>query len=151
MKQTDMLVLHLSEHIFCMEIGRVVQIMAYRKNFKVPKAPAAFSGVMHMKGGVVPIIDLSRLLGIKPAEPNRFSVTVTTAAENMRCGFVFDGVEDIVPRESMQDVRSTEPISRNEFIEKTITFGEVEAYVIDISKMMTLVEGICPIELEEVV
>lgn len=149
MKQTDFLVARLGSRIFCIEIRAVRQIVAYQKSFRVPKSPAVFSGIIHVKGGVVPIVDLSVILGIEPIVLSPFSVTVVTELARFRCGFVFDAVEDIVPRESMPDFVSQQELARNGFIEKTVALGDEEAYIIDIHRMMTLVEGACTVDFQK--
>ncbi len=51
---------------YAIEILRVREILAYAALTKVPRAPRFVSGVMNLRGTVVPIIDLRIKLGMDP-------------------------------------------------------------------------------------
>ncbi|MER8856997.1 chemotaxis protein CheW [Mesorhizobium sp. M0757] len=51
-----------SEHTYAVPVDRVAEIVRVPEMAKVPQAPAALCGLANLRGSIVPIADLSRLL-----------------------------------------------------------------------------------------
>jgi len=148
MKPTDLLVAQIVEFSIGVEIGSIRQILAYNQSFKVPKSPALLSGIMHAKGGVVPIVNLAEALGIQAAEPHPFRVAVVLEWDGTRCSFVCDAVHEIVPVKGFEPASKSQ-IGENMFIEKTLERSGVETHVINLPALLSLVHGDCSIDQRE--
>ena len=58
----------LGEELFAIEVLKSREILAYTKITKIPRTPTFMSGVLNLRGSVVPIIDLREALGTVIAE-----------------------------------------------------------------------------------
>ncbi len=70
----------------------------------VPQAPPAVVGVVNLRGGVLPVVDLRRQLGLPEAERTpQQRIVVLTAAEQPT-GFIVDAVTEVceVPADALQ-------------------------------------------------
>jgi purine-binding chemotaxis protein CheW len=60
-------VFKIADETFGLPIERVVEIIRTQKVFSVPGLPGFLSGVMSVRGTVIPLIDLRRRFGTKPS------------------------------------------------------------------------------------
>lgn len=81
------------------------EIIAFRLNGQefcvltttpIPYAPSEVLGVMNLRGSVIPIIDLSRKLGMGPTIPNDRSAIVVADVHSTVVGLLVDQVSDIL-------------------------------------------------------
>jgi purine-binding chemotaxis protein CheW len=77
------------------DILAVQEIRRYEVATRIANAPAHVLGVMNLRGVIVPIIDLRRLLGL-PAENDTNTVTVVVNLAHRTVGLVVDAVSDVV-------------------------------------------------------
>lgn len=77
------------------DILAVQEIRRYEVATRIANAPAHVLGVMNLRGVIVPIIDLRRLLGL-PAENDTHTVTVVVNLAHRTVGLVVDAVSDVV-------------------------------------------------------
>jgi purine-binding chemotaxis protein CheW len=68
----------------------------------VPHAPPAVRGVINLRGEVVTVIDLRRVLGLPPAELTRSSRTVVVNHGAERIGFLVDAIADVITAENAE-------------------------------------------------
>ncbi len=54
----------LKEEVFAIEISKVREVLEYTTLTKVPRTPDFMSGVINLRGNVVPVIDLNLKLGM---------------------------------------------------------------------------------------
>ena len=62
----------------------------------MPHTPAYVKGVINLRGAVLPIVDLSLRLGMKPAEPTARHVIIVTQVNNQSVGLLVEAVSDIL-------------------------------------------------------
>lgn len=73
--------LHLGEDVFCVEIDCVQEVLVEFPMTRVPLGPTAIVGLINLRGQVVTVFDLRRILGYPPAPPEleRVQVVVSTS------------------------------------------------------------------------
>lgn len=59
---------NLDDEIFAINIGKVREVLEYRSLTKVPRMPEYMRGVINLRGGVVPVIDLKLKFGLGKTE-----------------------------------------------------------------------------------
>ncbi|RPI07153.1 MAG: purine-binding chemotaxis protein CheW [Ignavibacteriae bacterium] len=76
------------------EINRMVEIT------RVPNAPEFVSGVINLRGKVIPIIDLRKRFGFPPKESDRNTRIIVVELGEMVVGFIVDAVSEVlrIPR-----------------------------------------------------
>lgn len=140
MKASGLLVAYVGESAIAVKIASVRQILGYQKSFKVPKSPALLSGIMHAKGGVVPIINIADALGMRAFDPHPFRVAVVVESEGTRFSFICDQVKEIVEVNDVE-LSSASYTGENMFIEKTLECKGVTTQLVNIPALLTLVHG----------
>lgn len=63
---------------------------------RLPKAPAFVDGVMNLRGGVLPIVDLRRRFGLAGREPGIAQRILVVAIGGGKTGFMVDGVSEVL-------------------------------------------------------
>ncbi|NOZ26151.1 MAG: purine-binding chemotaxis protein CheW [Nitrospirae bacterium] len=79
---------------FGIGIDRVVEILKYQDLHRIPELPDFVSGVINVRGEVVPVIDMRLRFGI--AEEARRHRIILVRMEGDKVGLVVDDVTDIV-------------------------------------------------------
>ena len=72
------------------EINRMLQIT------KVPNAPAFVSGVVNLRGRVIPVIDLRTKLGLPMKQFDKNTRIVVVEVKDKTVGFIVDAVKEVL-------------------------------------------------------
>ncbi len=72
------------------EINRMLQIT------KVPNAPSFVSGVVNLRGKVIPVIDLRTKLGLPMKEFDKNTRIVVVEVKDKTVGFIVDAVKEVL-------------------------------------------------------
>ncbi len=94
------LAFRLGEESFAFEIERVREVLSYTKVTKVPNTPDYMSGVINLRGNVVPVVDLRLLFGLGQGKMTEDTciiiVEVTLDDETHEIGAHADAVREVV-------------------------------------------------------
>jgi len=77
-------------------IMSVREIRGWTPATPMPHAPHYVLGVINLRGAVLPIIDMSMRLGMKPAEPTVRHVIIVAQVGEKAVGLLVDAVSDIL-------------------------------------------------------
>ncbi len=98
------LTFHLSGQDYGIEIAQVREIRAWERPTRLPHAPDYVEGVIHVRGKVLPILDLRRRFGLGDVDRPALSVVVVVQSDDTRAatsaGLVVDAVCDVVEIEA---------------------------------------------------
>lgn len=92
------LTFQLSGQDYGIEIAQVREIRAWERPTRLPHAPDYVEGLIHVRGKVLPILDLRRRFGLGDADRPRMSVVVVVQSGAPRAasvGLVVDAVCDV--------------------------------------------------------
>jgi purine-binding chemotaxis protein CheW len=67
--QVQLIGFRVGDQLYAMDILSVVQIIPLRKPVRVARAPEFVEGVIHLRGMVVPVVDLRRRFGVESESP----------------------------------------------------------------------------------
>lgn len=92
----------ISKEIFVIPIDSVLEVIHYEKPFKLPMAPSYLPGVVNLRGRILPVVDLAKLLILEdsrvvPTSQNR--LIIVCEAKNLRIGLLADGLHTIFKAE----------------------------------------------------
>ena len=90
------LTFNLGEELYGVNILKVQEIKGYTKATKIPNTPDYLTGVLNLRGTIVPIIDLRMKFGMGMTEPTFFTVVVVVNVRNRIMGFLVDAVSDVL-------------------------------------------------------
>ena len=137
---TQLLTFTLGEEIFALDIARVREVMDYTTVTKVPRTPEYMSGVINLRGVVVPVVDMRRKFGMSPTEKTVSTcviiVELVLEGETVVVGAMADSVCEVIDLESAQ----IEPAPRigtslnTEFIKGMGKHNEIFIIILDIDR-----------------
>ncbi len=86
----------LGDEEYGIPILSVQEIIGYRKPTPMPNAPAWLSGMVNIRGVVIPVVDIRHLLGMGPKQYDALSVIIITQVDGCIIGSVVDQVNDVL-------------------------------------------------------
>lgn len=86
----------LGDEEYGVEIGSVQEINRMMPVTRVPRAPAFMTGVVNLRGQLIPIVDLRRRFGMPTVEPTKGTRIVVVEIGHNRVGLVVDGVSEVL-------------------------------------------------------
>ncbi|MCB1446645.1 MAG: chemotaxis protein CheW [Rhizobiaceae bacterium] len=92
----ELIAFRIGEQEFTVNIMSVREIRGWTQATPMPHTPAYVKGVINLRGVVLPIVDLSLRLGMKPAEPTPRHVIIVAQVRNRIVGLLVDAVSDIL-------------------------------------------------------
>ncbi len=89
---------------YVLDIMRIREIIQPLKVTAVPRAPEFIEGVIHLRGGIVPVVDLRKRLGLPSVEPTKKSKTLICLVGGKTVGLLVDAVIEVlrVPRSQVK-------------------------------------------------
>jgi purine-binding chemotaxis protein CheW len=132
----------LGDEMFGLGIEKVIEILKVQKIFTIPGLPDFLSGVMSVRGNVVPIIDLRRRFGLKPAGKKERIIMVRYGKEKI--GFLVDDIKEILALSS-EEIRIPPSIFKGfktEYLTGLGKHGESIIILLNIDSLLTSEEKI---------
>ena len=92
---TEFLAFNLGGEEYGIDIQRVQELRAVAPVTRIANAPDYFKGVLHLRGIIVPIIDMRLKLGCGEPTYNQFTVVIVLNLAGGTVGMVVDSVSDV--------------------------------------------------------
>ncbi len=93
----------LRDEVFALEISKVREVLEYTTVTKVPRTPDFMSGVINLRGNVVPVIDLNLKFGMNQTEKTIDTciiiVEISVDGETVVLGALADSVQEVIDME----------------------------------------------------
>lgn len=86
----------LADQDFCIDISAVREIRGWSPTTPMPRTPDYISGLINLRGTVIPILDLSLRFGFCKTETTPRHVIIVVQIDNQSVGLLVDGVSDIL-------------------------------------------------------
>jgi purine-binding chemotaxis protein CheW len=92
----ELIAFRIGDQEFCVNIMSVREIRGWTPATAMPNSPSYMKGVINLRGAVLPIVDLSLRLGMKPADPTARHVIIVAQMKRKVVGLLVDAVSDIL-------------------------------------------------------
>jgi purine-binding chemotaxis protein CheW len=92
----ELIAFRVGDQEFCVDIMSVREIRGWTPATAMPHSPSYMKGIINLRGAVLPIMDLSARLGMKPAEPTARHVIIVAQVKRQSVGLLVDAVSDIL-------------------------------------------------------
>lgn len=90
----------LHEEVFALEISRVREVLEYTSVTRVPRTPDFMTGVINLRGNVIPVIDMNLKLGMPKTERTIDTciiiVEIVESGETLVLGALADSVQEVI-------------------------------------------------------
>lgn len=94
------LTFRLGQESYAVHVLRIREILRSATLTAVPEMPVHVRGVINLRGGIIPVLDLRLRFGLPAAEAEQNCIVVATvnteAGKLTTMGFLVDGVEEVV-------------------------------------------------------
>ncbi len=123
---------------FAVEIMSVREIRGGARATSLPHAPGYVRGVINLRGTVLPIMDLSRRLGMAAATDEERNVIIVVAIGERTVGLMVDAVSDIlsVPQNALQPPPEIKAESERNFVSALTIVDERMFRVLDLNALV---------------
>ena len=95
-KEIKVIVFRLLSEQFGVDVQHVQSIERIETITKVPRAPSFVKGVIHLRGAVIPIIDLKERLKLGEAEWTNDSRVILLSLKGCEVGIIVDSANDVI-------------------------------------------------------
>jgi purine-binding chemotaxis protein CheW len=96
---TQHLSFRLGEELFAMEIGKVREVIEFVPVTKVPHTPDFMRGVINLRGGAVPVVDMKKMFGMGETERSINTCVIITeismGGKDVLLGAMADAVDEV--------------------------------------------------------
>ena len=92
----ELIAFRVGDQEFCVNVMSGREIRGWTPATAMPHSPSYMKGVINLRGAVLPIIDLSARLGMKPTEPTQRHVIIVAQVHRKVVGLLVDAVSDIL-------------------------------------------------------
>jgi purine-binding chemotaxis protein CheW len=105
-ESTQHLTFKLDDEVFAVDISKIREVLEFKTVTKVPRTPDFMCGVINLRGGVVPVVDLRLKFGMPEAERtvNTCIIIVEVSLDNetVVIGALADSVQEVFELEPDQ-------------------------------------------------
>jgi purine-binding chemotaxis protein CheW len=136
-------IFNISEDVFGIDISRVLEILRVQKIFSIPGLPGFLTGVMSVRGSVIPVMDLRLRFGIKPVDNSKERIILVRYGEE-KIGFLVDVIREILQLDS-EEIRPSPSIFKGfktEYLTGLGKKGEQIIILLNIDNLLTSEEKI---------
>lgn len=132
------LTFRLGEEEYGVPILAVHEIKGESAITPIPNAPAYLSGVMNLRGTIIPVVDLRVKFGLPQVEHSRFTVIVLVVVGARIVGMVVDAVTDVrtFPASEIQGVPELAAQVDAGFVSGLARAGEKLFVLLDVAKVL---------------
>jgi purine-binding chemotaxis protein CheW len=97
---TQYLTFKLEDEVFALDITQVREVLDYTTVTKVPRTPEFMSGVINLRGSVVPVVDMRLKFGMSKTEKTVNTciiiVEIDVEGERIVLGALADSVQEVI-------------------------------------------------------
>jgi purine-binding chemotaxis protein CheW len=108
-EERQLVVFQLGAELYGVDIARVHEIIRLQTITRVPRAPSFVEGVIHLRGKVIPVVDLRRRFGLPLADHTRATRTVVVEIGDQVVGIIVDSVSEVL-RVSTATIEPPSPV-----------------------------------------
>jgi len=125
-----------------LDIASVQEIDRVQPITKVPQALSFVEGVIHVRGAIIPVVDLARRFGLEPIVADRQTRIVITGLRGQSVGFIVSAVTEVVSL-PVKSIGSAPPLTfdrSRRFITGMARVGETLISILSLDQLLSTEE-----------
>ncbi len=91
----------IADTIYSLPLTNVIEIISVQPITRVPGIPAYVKGVINLRGGIVPLVDVRLKFGQPEKEYDEFTNIIVTMLNDITVGLVVDRVSNVIRHEQV--------------------------------------------------
>jgi len=92
----DLLSFVINKQEFALKVDVIEMVEEYRLSTEVPNSKYYIEGLINLRGRIVPIIDLTKILGMNVDESHEFAKILILKIDDEELGILVDLVNDVI-------------------------------------------------------
>ena len=92
----DLLSFIINKQEFALEVDVIEMVEEYRSSTEVPNSKLFIEGLINLRGRIVPIVDLTKILGMNVEKNHKFEKVLILKIDDEEIGILVDVVNDVV-------------------------------------------------------
>ena len=139
-KERQILVFTLATEELGLDICCVREVLRPQKTYPLPKTPHFVEGVIHLRGYIVPLIDLRKRLIVKPTEEGPNKRIIVCRVNKSIVGLTVNGLREIITLTEKEVVPTPEIVSmqmETEVLLGIARVGERIIPILDLERILT--------------
>lgn len=138
----ELITFGISNQLFGIDIMAIREIRAWSPTTRLPRVPDYVSGVVNLRGAVLPVVDLSVRLGWPATETTPRNPIIVCEHEGQSRGLIVHDVNDIVSieRASLQKPDAGIQDGVTQFLEGVAPLEDEMVMVLDLKRLMAVDE-----------
>ena len=139
----ELLTFQLADQEYSLDIMSVREIRGWTRTTPLPHAPSYMKGVINLRGTVLPVMDLSERLGLKPQEQTDRNGIIVVNHNDVMTGLLVDAVSDIIAltADDLQPPPEMQPGSTSNVVSSLTLIDERMIRVLDLSAIVLSVQS----------
>ena len=131
---------------YAVEVTSIKEVLELPSITRIPKAPAYMKGVINIRGGVVPVLDLRQKFGMEETEPtvdtSIIVIELTDGGTKATIGTIADSVQEVIqiPPDSIDPAPKIGTNIETEFIDGLANYHDNFLIILNIEKVFTASE-----------
>lgn len=132
---------------YCINTSFVVEVMGEVSSTPIPQSDSFMSGLINLRGLIVPVVDLRLRFGLKADKSGKESIIVVSLTldyEVMQVGLLVDSVNDVIDivGSEVKPLSGFIDMKMSEFFDGVIQWDDSSLIVLDIAKTIRETEFI---------
>ena len=129
----------LNKQDYAVDIGRIKEIIYFKKANPLPKAPPFVEGVVDLRGTVVPVIDLRKKMGMAISNESISDHILIIGIGNNLAGIIVDEVREVgqLNETEMQTPEKMHDASGKKYLKGIINDHDKMVYLLDLDAVLT--------------
>lgn len=139
MEEQKFVIFQLAEQKYGMHLMRVNGIEQGYQIIPVPNAPEGISGIINLRGKVIPVYSLRERFGMNPRIDNPEKSLLITSCQGTLLAYEVDAVEEIetVLQDRISDMPAVASNDETAFMEWVLHIGEDIVIAINVDKVLS--------------
>ncbi len=96
------LTFYIGDVLYALPLTNVLEIISVQPIAKVPGTPAYVKGIINLRGGIVPIVDVRLKFGREEREYDDHTNIIVTILDDITVGLVVDSVSNVIRQEDTE-------------------------------------------------
>lgn len=96
MSTMQQVIFKLDKEEYGLDIMKVITIEKYQEVVKTPNTPEYITGIINLRGNVLPVYSLRKKFNLTEKEPDENTKIIVTVTNDMKIGFIVDSVQEIL-------------------------------------------------------
>jgi purine-binding chemotaxis protein CheW len=133
-------VMSVSGEWYAVAVEKTTRIISYPRLTYLPCAPDYIIGIINLRGSILSVTDLKKILGLSPSPPTPASRIIVVESEGLRTGILGDRIYDIVSigRSKIEPSPVTIEKGRTVFLDGSFRTGEKFVGIINVDSIFNI-------------